>query len=188
MKKNDPQDPTTESERLTMRSLSSADEALYCDLYMNADVMRYVGAPLSRQDALDGFKKSLELMSNPEFNRRVVVLIDRASKQPIGISSLRMLDGKKGRAEVGTLLKPGAHEKGFAQECSTALITQAFTRPQVKELVAYSVKDNAAIEGLLKDLGFERGGAVRSSAGRPPRVRWTIGRNEWSKRCAKKSK
>lgn len=127
-------------------------------------------------------------MSKPEFERRVVVLIDKASKQPIGISSVRMLEGKKGRAEVGTLLKPGAHEKGFAQECSTALITQAFTRPQVKELVAYSVKDNAAIERLLTDLGFERGGAVRSTAGRPQRVRWTISRNEWSKRCAKKSK
>ena len=188
MKKNETQGPTIESERLSMRSLSSADEALYCELYMNADVMRFVGAPLSKQGAVDGFKKSLELMSKPEFERRVVVLIDRTSQQPIGISSLRLVDAKKGRAEVGTLLKPGAHEKGFAQECSTALITQAFSRPQVKELVAYSIKDNAAIEGLLDDLGFERGGAVRSSAGRPPRVRWTIGRNEWSKRCAKKSK
>jgi ribosomal-protein-alanine N-acetyltransferase len=188
MKKSDTQGPTIESERLSMRSLSSADEALYCELYTNAEVMRFVGAPLTRQSASEGFKKSLELMNKPEFERRVVVLMDRASQQPIGISSIRMVDAKKGRAEVGTLLKPGAHEKGFAQECSTALITQAFTRPQVKELVAYSVKDNAAIERLLEDLGFERGGAVRSSAGRPPRVRWTISRNEWSKRCAKKSK
>lgn len=52
MKKNDTQGPTIESERLSMRSLSSEDEALYCDLYMNADVMRFVGAPLSRQGAV----------------------------------------------------------------------------------------------------------------------------------------
>jgi len=187
--KNTETGPTIESERLSMRSLSSADEALYCELYTNAEVMRFVGAPLTKQGAVDGFKKSLELMGKPTFERRVVVLVDRTSKQPIGISSLRMLDGKKGRAEVGTLLKPGAHEKGFAQECSTALITQAFTRPHVKELVAYSIKDNATIERLLKELGFERGGAVRSSGGRPPRIRWTISKNEWAKHCAaRKSK
>jgi RimJ/RimL family protein N-acetyltransferase len=184
MKNTQTHGSTIDSERLSMRSLSAADEALYCELYMNADVMRYVGAPLSRQSATEGFRRSLELMSRPAFERRVVVLVDRASQQPIGISSIRLLDEKKGRAEVGTLLKPGAHEKGFAQECSTALITQAFTRPKIKELVAYSVQGNATIERLLNDLGFERGRDAPSSDGRPPRVQWTIKRNAWAKRNA----
>lgn len=181
MKNQDQYTRTIESERLSMRSLSSADEALYCSLYTDADVMRYVGAPLSRESAVDGFRKSLESMGRSSFERRVVVLLDRGTQQPIGISSVRMLRGESGRAEVGTLLKPAMHEKGFAIECSKALISQAFTRPQVRELVAYSVAGNTAVEALLKGLGFTRGKSLQATRARPARTAWTLTRDAWAK-------
>lgn len=181
MKNQDQYARTIDSERLSMRSLSSADEALYCSLYTDADVMRYVGAPLSREAAVEGFRKSIERMGQSSFERRVVVLLDRGTQQPIGISSVRMLRGKGGRAEVGTLLKPAMHDKGFALECSKALISQAFTRPQVRELVAYSVAGNAAVEALLKSLGFTRGKSLQANQLRPARTAWTITRDAWAK-------
>jgi RimJ/RimL family protein N-acetyltransferase len=187
MKTNEPA-PTIQSERLTMRSLSSADEALYCQLYTNSEVMRFVGAPLARDEALEGFRKSLDGMSKPNFDRRVVVLIDRTTQEPIGISSIRMLRGKPGRAEVGTLLKATMHEKGFAQECSTALISQAFTRREVSELVAYSTSGNAAVERLLSDLGFSRGRALRANKNRQERTGWALTREAWAKRSVAKTK
>jgi [ribosomal protein S5]-alanine N-acetyltransferase len=181
------QAPTIQSERLSMRSLTSADEAFYCSLYMDAEVMRYVGQPLSRDTALEAFRKSLERMGKPGFERRVVVLLERDTQQPIGISSVRMLrgkDGKRGRAEVGTLLKPAMHEKGFAQECSTALISQSFTRPQIDELVAYSSPGNLAVERLLTDLGFSRDKALAANKRRPERTAWSITRDAWARRSA----
>jgi RimJ/RimL family protein N-acetyltransferase len=176
--------PTIQSERLSMRSLTSADESFYCSLYMDPEVMRYVGEPLSRDVALDGFRKSLDRMGKPSFERRVLVLLDRATQQPIGISSVRMLRGKPGRAEVGTLLKPSMHEQGYAQECSSALISQAFTRRQIDELVAHSLVGNAAVERLLTDLGFLRGISRAASHGRPARIMWTISRSAWATRAA----
>jgi RimJ/RimL family protein N-acetyltransferase len=187
--KIDAQGPVLESERLSMRSLSSADEALYCELYTSAQVMQFVGAPQSRESALDAFRKSLERMNQGEFERRVVVLIDRASQEPIGISSVRLLAGTKGRAEVGTLLKPGAHEKGFGIECSVALITQAFKRPQIKELVAYSAPENAIVDRLLVELGFARDEQMPPKNGLPIRTRWLLTRDAWAKRdSSRKSK
>lgn len=180
--KIDTQGPVLEGERLSMRSLSSADEALYCELYTNTQVMQFVGAPLSRERALDAFRKSLERMNQAEFERRVVVLIDRATQEPIGISSVRLLGGTKGRAEVGTLLKPGAHEKGYGIECSIALITQAFKRPQIKELVAYSAPDNTIVERLLVELGFARGEQVPAKNGLPTRTRWLLTHAAWATR------
>jgi [ribosomal protein S5]-alanine N-acetyltransferase len=177
--------PVIESERLSMRSLSDADEALYCSLYSDANVMRFVGPPLSKDHALEAFRKSLELMRGPSFERRVVVLIDRKTNEPLGISSIRIVDSKRGRAEVGTLLKSGAHEQGFAQECSTALITQAFSRPQISELIAHSANDNKVIDGLLTDLGFSRGRKLAAQDGCPARLVWTLTRDAWSKRCAR---
>lgn len=183
--KNDPA-PTIQSARLSMRSLTPDDEAFYCSLYMDAEVMRYVGPPLSRDTALEGFRKSLDRMSQPSFERRVVVLLDRKTQQPIGISSVRMLRGKPGRAEVGTLLKAGMHEQGFGEECSTALISQAFSRPQIEELVAYSATGNAVVERLLTDLGFTRGETLPEGNGRPARSIWTLTRDAWVKRNAGK--
>jgi RimJ/RimL family protein N-acetyltransferase len=176
--------PTVESTRLSMRSLTNDDETFYCSLYTDTDVMKFVGAPLSRDLAVSGFRKSLERMNGSDFERRVVVLVERATNQPIGISSVRIVNDKKGRAEVGTLLKPAAHEQGFAQECSIALITQAFTRHQIKELVAYSATGNSVIERLLTELGFKRGESLPASSARPARVAWTLSRHAWSKRTA----
>jgi RimJ/RimL family protein N-acetyltransferase len=176
--------PTIQSERLSMRSLSKADEAFYCSLYMDPEVMRFVGPPLSREAALEGFRKSLAGMSSPSFERRVVVLIDSATQQPVGISSVRMLRGKPGRAEVGTLLKPGMHEQGFGQECSRALISQAFSRPQIEQLVASSAVGNAVVERLLTELGFSRGDSLPPGNGRPARTAWSISRGDWAKRNA----
>jgi len=182
MNTSDAHGPKLESERLSIRSLASEDEGLYCSLYTDPEVMRFIAAPLSKERAIDGFRKTLELMSQPSFERRVVVLIDRSNQQPVGISSVRIVDSKIGRAEVGTLLKPAAHEQGFAWECSTTLITQAFTRPQINELVAYSATDNKISERLLIDLGFTRGDALAASRGRPERTTWSITRDAWTKR------
>jgi len=176
--------PTIQSERLSMRSLTNADEAFYCSLYEDAQVMRHVGEPLEHDAALDGFRKCLEGMGKSEFERRIVVLLERATQQPIGISSVRMLRGKPGHAEVGTLLKPGMHDKGFAMECSTALITQAFSRPQVTTLVAHSTEGNTAVERLLTELGFTRGGTRGACDGQPARTSWTIDRDTWAKRAS----
>lgn len=182
------QAPTIQSERLSMRSLTSADEAFYCSLYEDAQVMRHVGAPLAHQEALEGFRQCLDGMSKAAFERRIVVLLDRASQQPIGISSIRLLRGARGHAEVGTLLKPDIQDKGFALECSTALITQAFTRPQVATLVAHSSEGNTAVERLLTELGFTRGHTRAARDDQPARTSWTIDRDTWTKRISAQSK
>jgi len=176
--------PALESERLSMRSLSSADEDFYCSLYTDAEVMRYAGGPLSRDVALEGFRKTLDRMNGQSFERRVVLLLDRKTQQPIGISSVRMVRGKPGRAEVGTLLKAGMHEQGFGQECSTALISQAFRRPQIQELVAHSATGHEIVERLLVDLGFERSETLPAGNGRPARTVWLLSRDAWAKRNA----
>jgi RimJ/RimL family protein N-acetyltransferase len=186
MKNAEHSGPVIESDRLTMRSLESADESFYCSLYTDTEVMRYVGAPLGRPSAQEAFRKSLELMSSPSFQRRVVVLVDRKSQRPVGISSVRLVDAKRGRAEVGTLLKPEAQEQGFALECSEALIEQAFTRPQIQELLAYSASGNSPIQGLLQELGFKRGRVRKADKGRPERVAWLLTRADWANRSSKK--
>lgn len=167
--------------RLAYRLLSAADEALYCDLYTNAEVMRFVGTPLSRDKAASSFKKALALTQQQTFGRRITVIVERKTKQTIGISSIHVIDEKKRCAQIGSMLIPSAHAKGYAVEYSNALIAHAFKVRPVDELLAQVAIGNTAIEGLVKDLGFRRGAEVPASDGRPATYNWTIRRGSWKK-------
>jgi RimJ/RimL family protein N-acetyltransferase len=169
-----------ETARLSIRLLSAADEALYCGLYMDPDVMRFVGPPLSRERAARSFHKALELTHQQTFGRRIHVLIERATRQAIGISGSHLADAQHGRAEVGTLLRTASHAQRFAPEFCTALFTMAFTRPQVRELWAHVAKDHHAMERLLTGLGFCRGIALPASAVRPAGCGWVLSREAWA--------
>ena len=171
-----------ETARLSIRLLSAADEALYCDLYTNAEVMRFIGPPLSRDHAARCFRKALALTVQKTFERRVQVLTERATRQAIGISGIHLTDTQRGRAEIGTLLRTASHAQRFAPEYCVPLLTASFARPQVKELWAHVPKGHAATEHLLIKLGFSRGVDVLDSARHPAGCRWSITRAVWSKR------
>jgi RimJ/RimL family protein N-acetyltransferase/precorrin-3B methylase len=178
--------PGTESERLTFRSLTSADESLYIGLYTDPEVMKHVYKPLTREHALRSFRNALASMAREPFERRVVVITEKATGQPIGLSGVHLCDPKHKRAEVGTLLKASSHAQRFGLELSTALISQSFGRPQIDELIAHSTHGNGAIEHLLAALGFVRSGEVPPSDDQPARTRWTLRRDTWAKRSHKK--
>lgn len=171
-----------ETARLSIRLLSASDEALYCDLYTDAEVMRFVGPPLSRERAARCFRKALALTTQKIFVRRVQVLTERATRQAIGISGIHLTDAPRGQAEIGTLLKTASHAQRFAPEYCVPLLTASFARPQVRELWAHVPKGHAATEHLLIKLGFSRGVDVLASAGRPAGCGWSISREAWSKR------
>jgi [ribosomal protein S5]-alanine N-acetyltransferase len=167
------------TERLILRSLSKPDEDLFIRLFTSEKVMRYVRPPLEREQACSNFKKALELTHRSRFTRRVVTLVERATKKTIGISSIHMVDTKAGCALVGTLLSSEAHSKRYGMECSVALIAKAFTRPRVKMLMAHVAVGHTATERLVEDLGFTRSGKLDSDGVYPERSVWTLGRPEW---------
>jgi RimJ/RimL family protein N-acetyltransferase len=164
--------------RLRYRLLSQADESLYCDLYSNSEVMKYVGPPLSREQALRGFKKALSLVQQP-FGWRITTIVERASGQGVGISVIRLVDEKARRAEVGSILSPDAQKQGYGPEYSAALIDYAFKHRGVEELSAQVVDGNAANEAMLTKLGFSPG-ATSAVVGGVSRRTWTLTRKNWA--------
>jgi RimJ/RimL family protein N-acetyltransferase len=178
--------PGTETERLSLRSLTASDEALYCSLYTDPQVMKHIYKPLTRAEAEQSFRKALESMQRTPFERRVVVISDKETGVAIGISGVHVCNATLKQAEVGTLLKSSAHAQRFGVELSNTLISQAFTRPQIDELIAHSTHGNAVVEALLKSLGFVRSGDVPAEGDIPARTRWTLTRAAWSKRAGHK--
>jgi RimJ/RimL family protein N-acetyltransferase len=174
--------PYKSTPRLAYRLLSVEDESLYCELYADPEVMRYVGTPLSRERALVSFGKALALTQQAYFQRRVTAIVERSTEKVIGISSIHMIDGERRSAQVGSMLVSSAQAKGYGVEYSKALIAHAFKTRPVEKLRAQVAVGNSVTEGLVTELGFSPGAVTPATADRPALCAWTLTRGKWEKR------
>jgi RimJ/RimL family protein N-acetyltransferase len=155
--------------RISLRLLAAGDQDLYCELYTDAATMRFIGAPLSRERALRSFEKALQLTHRGADTMRHLVLavIEKASRQTIGICSIQQFDERLRCAEAGIILRPAMHARGIGKEAFAALITQGFAILQIDELRAHIAVDNSAAAGVLARLGFRRCDDAAASAEGP---------------------
>jgi len=174
--------PYKNSLRLAYRLMTADEEALYCQLYADPEVMRYViSTPLTKDRALVSFGKALALTQQLHFQRRVTAIIERSSKKVIGLSHIHTIDGKKRTAIVGSMLTPAAQAKGYGPEYSKALIAHAFKVRPVEKLLAEVGVGNTVTEGLVTELGFVRGAVTPATPDRPAQTTWMLTRGKWKK-------
>src|SRR5690348_10372643 len=109
-----------------MRPIAPGDVGFLCDLYAEPDTMRFVGPPLSQEQAQRGFRVALAALDRRTLERLFLLIIERTSQQPIGVGSLQELDLCRRRVEAGVVLKSGTRGCGFGKEGLAALVTRAF--------------------------------------------------------------
>lgn len=161
--------------RLDVRPMATGDEALYCRLYSDPEVMRHIGAPLTAEAAARAFAAALRLAVQPDPRLRVWVLSERASEEGVGILAL------VGRAseealELGAMFLPQGQGRGFCAEANSALLDRLFATTRVSLVwCGNSERNEAAISARTK-LGFLE--SAPTAAGETG-VRWQISRDLW---------
>jgi RimJ/RimL family protein N-acetyltransferase len=168
-----------DTERLKMRSLSESDESLYCELYGDAQTMRFIGPPLPLDRAARSFRKTLDSTRRHPVEQLILTVVDKATQQAIGICSIQQFDVCRRRAEAGIMLKPGSHAQGFAKECFKALITQAFAIFPLDEIWAQTAADNCVAERMFIRVGFSRSDEPESRRERLGQRIWSAYRESW---------
>ena len=164
-----------ETERLLMRPMSQVDQSIFEDLYTDAQTMRYIGPPLSRERAAASFQNYLR---TPRATARQLffAIIDKADGQPIGINALQQLDGLRDRAEAGIMVKPSLQARGFAKESLAALVEHAFRWLPIEEVWAQVDRDHAVVERLVLGVGFVRRNDAAAEREYPAKYLWSIRR------------
>lgn len=155
--------------------MSAGDEALYCRLYSDPEVMRHIGAPLSAEAAARAFAAALHLAVQPDPRLRVWVLSERATALGIGILAL------SGRAsgealESGAMLLPQGQARGFSVEAHAALLDRLFATTRIATVWSRNSERNEAAASVRAKLGFLKSPA--SGEGETS-VRWQISREQW---------
>jgi RimJ/RimL family protein N-acetyltransferase len=142
------------TERLGMRPLSEGDVPLYCDLYGDPDTMRFVGPPLSRQRAQQSFRKALAASHRQPVERLLLVIVEKATRRPIGLSAFQDFDASRRRVEAGMMLGGASRGRGFGKEGLRALVTYAFSRFPVDEVWIQHAADNSDARRVPVSLGL----------------------------------
>src|ERR1700730_2193667 len=105
-----------DTERLEIRPLSECDEALFCELFTDAETMRYIGPKLSPERAVHGFRKAVALTRCLPAERLFFAVALRNVQRKSGICSLQQIDPIRLRAEAGVVLESCARAQGFSRE------------------------------------------------------------------------
>jgi len=93
------------SARMKMQPLADADAPLYARIYGDAELMRFVAAPLSGAALQRSFNAALESTRARNFRGRYWRMVERAGGQDIGILGLsRAAADAGGGAELGCML------------------------------------------------------------------------------------
>lgn len=179
-----------ETPRLHLRPLGPGDEALYCHLYTDAEVMRHVGAPMTADAARRSFRVARQLATRGGTAAQRWVVFEHGSPAPIGLLALiadaasadHARDGNAGTAEVGLMLRADRQRRGVAVAAIGAVANRVFgpgagAGPGLRLLWARHAARNVAATRLMLRLGFTR---------LPPRlpgeaeVRWQMPRDRWN--------
>jgi RimJ/RimL family protein N-acetyltransferase len=142
--------------RLDIRPLSECDETLFCELFTDADTMRYIGPELSPERAVRSFRKAVALTRGHPAERLFFTVAVRSMQRKIGLCSLQQIDPIRRRAEAGVGLKSFARAQGFAREILPALAARAFTELPVDEVWLQHSADHSLADRLFVAAGFSR--------------------------------
>ncbi|KQY54753.1 hypothetical protein ASD14_00745 [Lysobacter sp. Root494] len=177
-----------ETPRLRLRLMEARDEAMFCHLYTDPDVMRRILPPLSAEAAAQSFARACKHNAKEAPGHRfwaIDYMLDDSrmlddgkldgSAAAIGMAAL-LRSGDS--AELGVMLRNGWWNRGISSEAFVPLLAHGFTGMNLSLIYAQRPDDDHA---LLIDRLLDRFGFVRT----PDKVsdrslcRWELPRAVW---------
>lgn len=146
--------PVLASERLTLRRINANDISEVIELRSNPQTMKYIPRPLVKttEDALEHIAIMEEKMAlNEGINWGISLKEDLKLIDMIGFYRMQP---ENYRAEIGYMLLPKFHEKGFITEAVNRLIIFGFDELKLHSIEAIIDPENNASEKVLQKCGF----------------------------------
>ena len=153
--------PTLYTERLSLRAMHPIDaEDMYDyarrpevtkyllwseheDIYVTRDFLKYINRRYSRGDFYDW------------------AIIERESRRMIGTCGFTKIDPENHSAEIGYVLNPDFHRKGFGSEAVKRILKFGFEELSLNRIEARFMIGNEASLALMKSVGMTFEGYMR---------------------------
>jgi ribosomal-protein-alanine N-acetyltransferase len=163
--------PVLLTERLRLRRFKAADASALHAAFGNAKAMRYWNRPPFA--TLDETKKMVRIMAKANAPHWWLpwAITRRRDDVCLGMINYHHREADDQRLELGWILAPRHHGKGYAREATAAVIRYCLDTLDAHRIEAMIVPENTASIRLAESLGFRLEGG-------PIRDRWRAG-NEY---------
>ena len=146
--------PILESERLHFRKLSNDDASEIFELRSNPETMKYIPRTLAK--TIDDALKHIKLINdkidlNTDINWAIT---EKKSDKCIGLLGFFNTQPENFRTELGYMILPAYHNKGYVTEAVKTLVTFAFTELNFHSIEATIDPENITSERVLQKNGF----------------------------------
>lgn len=171
-----------DTERLRLRAMEASDEAFFCSLYADPQTMRFIGPPLSVERVVMAFRRIINGLQ-AEFPESLhLIMRRRDTGQPVGLCGVPRCHAGATRLEVGLVLAPGEHSRGYAREGLAALTDRIFAKTSVGEVWARCSAEHHAAQHLCMAVGFSPCmDAMEQGASESTQI-WAVRRDAWASR------
>lgn len=142
-----------QDQNFIIREFSAEEKKLFCDLFKDPDVTRYLPYR-SPEQYMEMFEITLEDYRNGPFGR--FGIFNAENSDFIGMCLARNFADVSGQIEIGYTLSKKYWGKGIATEVSRALVKYCFLNTEGNEIVAVTDLDNTGSQKVLEKAGFTR--------------------------------
>lgn len=172
--------PVLETERFVLRPLLQADEALYVSIYTDAALMRFVGEPMTPDDAARAFEAFLRSNQKADLRRACCWVIEHGAAARGEVGLLALIPHED-RAEIGVMVVADWQGSKVAQETIGFLSGHLFRHGIWPAAFSRHVRENEAGAGVMRRLGFREMDHVPGGTGFRG---WELTCGEWMERTA----
>ena len=141
------------TERLWIRPLIAQDEGIYCQLYSDEKLMKYISKPFEVTEAEALFRVQLRIMTRKRAKQLTWAVCNKKTKEVFGIVGIIFSENRK-KIEVGLILNNENSNQGYATEVLTKLITHCSSWYSVFGFHAQLPLDTTKSINLFSRLGF----------------------------------
>lgn len=176
--------PRLETKRLTLREWRASDFDTLAEFYSDADVMKFLGGVMERNDA---WRALCSLLGHWQLRGYGVWAVERKSDGAL-MGRVGMINPEGWPAlEIGWTLGKPYWGQGYASEAAEAAVRYAFLTQPVDRLISCIDPDNTPSQAVAKRVGERKGEFtnLRIAGKDHPVDIWSITRDEWQRRAAK---
>ena len=134
--------------------VSSGDLKLFEQIYMNPDMFKYIGKPLSKKQVMEIHKNSMTNFESDPIHRYFVISLIK-QKASVGIIGVNAMRESSSIGELGVMVLPQWQGYNIALNAFKILITQIQSKGWYSSLVAHIDKNNRPANSIFVKLGYK---------------------------------
>jgi ribosomal-protein-alanine N-acetyltransferase len=146
------------TERLYIRDWKNADMPSMIEMLNERKVHEFTRVPYPYD--MKEAKKFMDIIRKDKKSKHMGVFL-KETDELVGSCSLKDIDTKIGKTEMGYIVHRSHRKKGFATEIGRALLKHAFETLKLNKVNINCVIENKASANVIKKLGAKREGILR---------------------------